>query len=59
MTTSPHFAEYRIDPTAWRPATLDDAETNGDGYDEFVDVKERIIERRRQPPAEHPGRIPP
>jgi PAS domain-containing protein len=50
MTTSPHFAEHRIDPTARRPATLDDAETNGDGYDDFVDVKERIIERRRQPP---------
>jgi PAS domain-containing protein len=50
MTTSPYFAEHRIDSTAWRPATLDDAETNGDGYGEFVDVRERIIERRRRPP---------
>ena len=50
MTTSPDFAEHRIDQTAWRPATLDNAETKGDGYDEFVDVKERITERRRHPP---------
>jgi hypothetical protein len=50
MTTSPHFVEHRIDPTAWRPATLDNAETNGDGYGRFMDVKERITERRRQPP---------
>ena len=50
MTTSPDFAEHRIDQTAWRTATLDNAETNGDGYDEFVDVKERITERRRHPP---------
>ena len=50
MTTSPDFAEHRIDQTAWRTATLDNAETKGDGYDEFVDVKERITERRRHPP---------
>jgi PAS domain-containing protein len=50
MTASPDFAEYRIDQTAWCPATLDNAETtNGDGYDKFVDVKWRITERRRQP----------
>ena len=50
MTTSPNFAEHRIDPTAWRTATRDDAETNGDGYDEFADVKGRFTERRRKPP---------
>jgi PAS domain-containing protein len=50
MTTSPDFAEHRIDQIAWRPATLDNAETtNGDGYDKFVDAKWRITERRRQP----------
>ena len=54
MTTTPDFAEYRIDPTAWRPATLDKAETNGDRYDELVDVAERIIERRRRPPPSTP-----
>jgi hypothetical protein len=53
MTTSPDFVEHRIDPTAWRTATLDNAETNGDGYG-FVDVKERITERRRQPPPSTP-----
>ena len=50
MTTSPDFADHRIHQTAWRTATLDNAETNGDGYDKLVDVKERITERRRQPP---------
>ncbi len=30
MTTSPHFVEHRIDPTVWRPATLDNAETKND-----------------------------
>ena len=54
MTTTPDFAEHRIDQTAWRPATLDNAETNGDGYDELVDVKERSTERRRQPPPSTP-----
>jgi PAS domain-containing protein len=54
MTTSPDFAEHRIDPTAWRTATLDNAETNGNDYDELVDVKERITERRRQPPPSTP-----
>jgi len=54
MTTSPDFAEHRIDPTAWRTATLDNAETNGNDYDELVDVKERITERRRQPPPSSP-----
>jgi PAS domain-containing protein len=54
MTTSPDFAEHRTDQTAWRTATLDNAETNGDGYDKLVDVKERITERRRQPPPSTP-----
>jgi PAS domain-containing protein len=54
MTTSPDFAEHRIDQTPWRRATLDNAETNGDGYDKFVDVKERSTERRRQPPPSTP-----
>jgi PAS domain-containing protein len=54
MTTSPDFAEHRIDQTAWRPATLDTAETDGDSYDELEDVKERITERRRQPPPSTP-----
>jgi PAS domain-containing protein len=54
MTASLDFAEHRIDPTAWRTATLDNAETNGDGYDKLVDVKWRITERRRQPPPSTP-----
>jgi PAS domain-containing protein len=54
MTTSPDFADHRIHQTAWRTATLDNAETNGDGYDKLVDVKERITERRRQPPPSTP-----
>jgi PAS domain-containing protein len=54
MTTSPDFAEHRIDQTAWRAATLDNAETDGDSYDELEDVKERITERRRQPPPSTP-----
>jgi PAS domain-containing protein len=49
MTTSPNFAEHRIDPTVWRTATRDNAETNGDGYNEFTDVKGRFTERRRKP----------
>jgi PAS domain-containing protein len=53
LTTSPDFAEHRIDPTAWRTATLDNAETNGDGYG-LVDVRERSTERRRQPPPSTP-----
>ena len=53
MTASPDFVEHRIDPTAWRTATLDNAETNGDGYG-FMDVKERSTERRRQPPPSTP-----
>jgi hypothetical protein len=36
MTTSPDFADHRIHQTAWRTATLDNAETNGDGYDKLV-----------------------
>jgi hypothetical protein len=36
MTTSPDFAEHRIDQSAFRPATLDNAETNGDGYSPAV-----------------------
>ena len=55
MTTSPDFADHRIHQTAWRTATLDNAETNGDGYDKLVDVKERITERRRQPPPSTPA----
>lgn len=35
-------------------ATLDNAETNGDGYDEFTDVKDRSIERRRKHPPSTP-----
>ena len=54
MTASPDFAEHRIDQTAWRPATLDNAETKGDGYGRFVDVKECSTERRRQPPPSTP-----
>ena len=54
MTASPDFADYRTDQAAWRPATLDHAETNGDGYGKFVDVKERSTERRRQPPPSNP-----
>src|SRR6201997_2797221 len=54
MTTSPDFADHRIHQTAWRTATLDNAETNGDGYDKLVDVEERITERRRQPPPSTP-----
>ena len=54
MTTAPDFAEHRIDQTAWRPATLDNAETKGDGYGRFMDVKERSTERRRQPPPSTP-----
>ena len=54
MTTSPDFADHRIHQTAWRTATLDNAETNGDGYDKLVDVKKRITERRRQPPPNTP-----
>jgi PAS domain-containing protein len=53
LTTSPDFAEHRIDPTAWRTATLDNAETNGDG-DGFVDVRWRSTEPRRQPPPSTP-----
>ena len=55
MTTSPDFADHRIQQTAWRTATLDNAETNGDGYDKLVDVEERITERRRQPPPSTPN----
>ena len=54
MTTAPDFAEHRIDQTAWRPATLDNAETKGDGYGRFMDVKECSTERRRQPPPSTP-----
>jgi PAS domain-containing protein len=53
LTTSPDIAEHRIDPTAWRTATLDNAETNGDG-DGFVDVRWRSTEPRRQPPPSTP-----
>jgi PAS domain-containing protein len=49
MTTSPNFAEHRIDPNIWRTASLDNAETNGDGYGRFMDVKGRFTERRRNP----------
>jgi PAS domain-containing protein len=54
MTTSPDFAEHRTDQTAWRPATLHNAETNGDGSDKVVDVQERSAERRRRPPPSTP-----
>src|ERR1700759_3894585 len=54
MTTSPGFADHRIHQTAWRTATLENAETKGDGYDKLVDVKEGITERRRQPPPSTP-----
>ena len=54
MTTSPDFAERRIDQTAWRLAALHNAETNGDGDGKFVDVKEPRTERRRQPPPSTP-----
>jgi PAS domain-containing protein len=54
MTTSPDFAEHRIDRTAWRTTTLDNTETSGDGYDKFVDVNERSTERRRKPPPSTP-----
>ncbi len=44
------------DPTAWPPATLDNAETNRDGHGRFMDmdVKEPSTERRRRPPPRTP-----
>jgi PAS domain-containing protein len=54
MTKSPKFAEHRIDPNVWRTATRDNAETNGDGYGRFTDVKDRSTERRRKPPPSTP-----
>jgi PAS domain-containing protein len=54
MTASPDFAEFQIDQAAWRPATLDNAETSGDGYGKFVDMMGRSTERRRQPPPSNP-----
>jgi PAS domain-containing protein len=47
MTASPDFAEHR-------PAALHNAETNGDGDGEFVDVQKRSTERRRRPPPSTP-----
>jgi len=54
MTKSPDFAEHRVDPTVWRTATRDNTETNGDGYDEFTDVKGPFTERRRKPAPSTP-----
>jgi PAS domain-containing protein len=49
MTTSPDFSEDRTDQTAWRLATPRNAETNGDGYRGFADVKQHSTERRPRP----------
>ena len=54
MTTPPDFAEHRIDQPPGAPPTLDNAETDGNGYDELVDAKERSTERRRKPPPSTP-----
>jgi PAS domain-containing protein len=54
MTTPPDFAEHRIDQPPGAPPTLDNAETDGNGYDELVDAKERGTERRRKPPPSTP-----
>jgi PAS domain-containing protein len=55
MTTSPNYlSEHRTDQTARWLAPPDTAETNGDGYNKFVDVKVRSTERRRRPPPSTP-----
>jgi PAS domain-containing protein len=55
MTTSPNYlSELRTDQTARCPATPHNADTNGDGYDKFVDVKVHSTERRRRPPPSTP-----
>jgi hypothetical protein len=54
MTTSPDFSEDRTDQTARRPATLHNAQTNGDGCHGLVDVNACNTERRRRPPPSTP-----
>jgi PAS domain-containing protein len=50
MSTSPHFFEHRSHKTA----ECSVPETNGNGYNTFVDVKVRSAECHRGPPSDTP-----
>ena len=54
MSTSPYFSERRSDQAAGGPAALQNANTNGNGYDKFVDANVHSTERRRRPPPSTP-----
>jgi hypothetical protein len=54
MTASPNSAEHRIVQTAGHPAAPHNGETNGNGYNKFVDAEARSAERRRRPRPSSP-----
>ncbi|WP_163775994.1 PAS domain-containing protein [Mycobacterium cookii] len=54
MTVSPDFAKHRPDQTVGYPAAPHNAETNGNGYGNFVGTKTLDTERRRRPPPGSP-----
>jgi hypothetical protein len=62
MSTSREFSERRSDQAIGRPTALQNANSNGDGYDKFVDVNLHSTERRRRPqpgtPEEYLHQLP-
>ncbi|HME17348.1 MAG TPA: PAS domain-containing protein [Mycobacterium sp.] len=54
MRTSPEFSERRSEHAARGSAALQNADTDGDGHNTFVDLKVGNAERRRRPPPSAP-----